>query len=87
LTFAHRLIDHESFLSFGIALTFFTLGVVGILGSDDILCCFIVGNAFTWDDWFRVQTEDHAFQDVIDQLLNTVSGFSTPRATQALTRR
>jgi NhaP-type Na+/H+ or K+/H+ antiporter len=66
------LIDHESFLSFGIALTFFTLGVVGILGSDDIFCCFIVGNAFTWDDWFRVQTEDHAFQDVIDQLINSV---------------
>jgi NhaP-type Na+/H+ or K+/H+ antiporter len=66
------LIDHESFLSFGVALTFFTLGCVGILGSDDILCCFIVGNSFTWDDWFRVQTEDHAFQDVIDQLLSTV---------------
>jgi hypothetical protein len=25
----------------------------------------------TWDDWFRVQTEDHAFQDVIDTLLNS----------------
>ncbi|ORX36017.1 Sodium/hydrogen exchanger family-domain-containing protein [Kockovaella imperatae] len=66
-----HLIDHESFLAFGIALTFFTLGVVGILGSDDILCCFVVGNSFTWDDWFRVETEDHAFQDVIDQLLNS----------------
>jgi len=69
----YSLIDHESFLSFGVALTFFTLGIVGILGSDDILCCFVVGNSFTWDDWFRVQTEDHAFQDVIDQLLSTVS--------------
>jgi NhaP-type Na+/H+ or K+/H+ antiporter len=66
------LIDHESFLSFGVALTFFTLGVVGILGSDDILCCFIVGNSFTWDDWFPVQTQDHAFQDVIDKLLSSV---------------
>ncbi|ORY33688.1 Sodium/hydrogen exchanger family-domain-containing protein [Naematelia encephala] len=65
------LIDHESFLSFGVALTFFTLGVVGIIGSDDILCCFVVGNSFTWDDWFRKETEDHAFQDVIDQLLNS----------------
>lgn len=66
-----RLIDHESFLSFGVALTLFTLGVVGILGSDDLLCCFAVGNSFTWDDWFRVETEDHSFQDVIDQLLNS----------------
>lgn len=68
-----QLIDHESFLSFGVALTLFTLGVVGLLGSDDLLCCFAVGNSFTWDDWFRVETEDHAFQDVIDQLLNSVS--------------
>ena len=66
------MIDHESFLAFGVALTFFTLGVVGIIGSDDILCCFVVGNSFTWDDWFRAQTEDHSFQDVIDQLLNSV---------------
>ena len=80
MTLAHarcRLIDHESFLSFNVALTFFTLGVVGIVGSDDILCCFVVGNSFTWDDWFRVQTEDHAFQDVIDQLLNTVRSIFT----------
>lgn len=65
------LIDHDNFLAYGIGLAFFTLGTVGMIGSDEILCCFVVGNAFTWDDWFRVQTEDHAFQDVIDTLLNT----------------
>jgi len=64
-------IDHDNFLAYGVGLAFFTLGVVGMIGSDDILCCFVVGNAFTWDDWFRVQTEDTAFQDVIDTLLNT----------------
>lgn len=73
------LIDHESFLSFGVALTFLTLGVVGTIGSDDILCCFIVGNSFTWDDWFRVQTEDHKVQDVIDQLLNVSVKFGPPK--------
>ena len=36
------------------------------------LAVLFVGNSFTWDDWFRVQTEDHAFQDVIDQLLSSV---------------
>lgn len=45
------LVDHDNFLAFGVGLTFFTLGVVGMIGSDDILCCFVVGNAFTWDDW------------------------------------
>jgi NhaP-type Na+/H+ or K+/H+ antiporter len=46
------------------------MGVVGILGSDDLLSCFIVGNSFTWDDWFRLETEDDSFQAVIDGLLN-----------------
>ena len=73
MALTYRLIDHESFLAFGVALTFLILGVVGILGSDDILACFVAGNAFTWDDWFRLETEDHAFQDVIDQLLSSVS--------------
>jgi NhaP-type Na+/H+ or K+/H+ antiporter len=65
------LVDHDNFLAYGVGLTFFILGTVGLIGSDDILCCFVAGNAFTWDDWFRVQTEDHAFQDVIDTLLNS----------------
>lgn len=33
-----------SFLAIGIGLTFLTLGLTGMLGSDDILACFIVGN-------------------------------------------
>lgn len=66
-----EMIDHESFLAIGVGLTFLTLGIEGLLGSDDILACFIVGNSFTWDDYFRVRTEDESFQDVIDSLLNT----------------
>ncbi|GAA5931447.1 uncharacterized protein JCM15063_001470 [Sporobolomyces koalae] len=70
---AHRrqLIDHESFLAYGVGLTFLTLGVVGVLGSDDVLACFIAGNSLTWSDHYRVETEDETFQDVIDNLLNT----------------
>ena len=37
-------------------LAFLTLGVVGTLGSDDILACFICGNSVTWDDFFRLGT-------------------------------
>lgn len=66
------LIDRESFLAFGVALTMFTMGWVGIIGSDDILACFVVGNALTWDDWFRIRSEEDSFQEVIDQLLNSV---------------
>ncbi|KAK4058794.1 hypothetical protein OIO90_000240 [Microbotryomycetes sp. JL221] len=69
---AHRkqLIDHESFSAFGVGCSFLVLGVVGVLGSDDILACFVAGNALTWCDYVRVETEDYGFQDVIDSLLN-----------------
>jgi NhaP-type Na+/H+ or K+/H+ antiporter len=40
------------------------------MGSDDLLACFIAGNSFTWDDWFREETEDAHLSEVIDMLLN-----------------
>jgi NhaP-type Na+/H+ or K+/H+ antiporter len=46
------------------------MGSVGLLGSDDLLACFIAGNSFTWDDWFREETEDAHLSEVIDMLLN-----------------
>ncbi|KAJ2878497.1 hypothetical protein IWW38_006307, partial [Coemansia aciculifera] len=63
-------IDHDSFLSFAISLTLLTLGLVSFLGSDDILACFVAGNTLTWDDWFREETKEAHFQDVLDTLFN-----------------
>ncbi|TVY21091.1 Na(+)/H(+) antiporter 1 [Lachnellula arida] len=65
-----RFIDRESFLVFAITLALFVVGTCGMIGSDDVLACFIAGNAFTWDDWFRLETEDDALQPTIDMLLN-----------------
>lgn len=44
---AHKrqLIDHESFLAYGVGLAFLVLGVLGILGSDDVLAAFVAGNS------------------------------------------
>ena len=63
-------IDKESFLVFSIALALLVLGTCGMAGSDDILACFVAGNAFTWDDWFRLRTLDETLQPAIDMLLN-----------------
>ena len=41
-----------------------------MVGSDDVLACFVAGNVFTWDDWFRLETEDDSLQPTIDMLLN-----------------
>ncbi|GAA5795979.1 Sodium/hydrogen exchanger family-domain-containing protein [Helicostylum pulchrum] len=66
----HHLIDKPSFLAFAIALALFLMSMTGFSGSDDLLACFVAGNAFSWDDWFRHETEEAHFQEVIDMMLN-----------------
>ncbi|KAI8636122.1 Sodium/hydrogen exchanger family-domain-containing protein [Parasitella parasitica] len=65
-----RFIDKESFLVFAVALALFLMGTVGLIGSDDLLACFIAGNSFTWNDWFRIETEKAHLMEVVDILLN-----------------
>ncbi|KAJ5643146.1 Cation/H+ exchanger [Penicillium longicatenatum] len=62
--------DRESFLVFAIALALFVVGTCGLIGTDDLLACFIAGNVFTQDDWFRLETIDDSLQPTIDMLLN-----------------
>ncbi|KAI9249536.1 Sodium/hydrogen exchanger family-domain-containing protein [Sporodiniella umbellata] len=66
----NHFIDKPSFLCFAIALALFLMSMTGFSGSDDLLACFVAGNAFSWDDWFRQETEEAHFQDVIDMMLN-----------------
>ncbi|KAI1506557.1 Sodium/hydrogen exchanger family-domain-containing protein [Biscogniauxia marginata] len=65
-----KFVDRENFLVFAFSLALFITGTCGMIGSDDILACFIAGNAFTWDDWFRLETLDDSLQPTIDMLLN-----------------
>ncbi|KAJ2786029.1 hypothetical protein GGI15_001737 [Coemansia interrupta] len=67
---SYDLIDKESFLAFSIGLSVFIVGILQLIRSDDVLCCFIAGHAFTWDDWFREETKDAHFQEVLDGLIN-----------------
>ncbi|KAI8369985.1 Cation/H+ exchanger, partial [Blakeslea trispora] len=66
----NHLIDKPSFIAFAIALSLFLMSMTGFSGSDDLLACFAAGNAFSWDDWFRHETEEAHFQEVIDMMLN-----------------
>ncbi|KAF7130931.1 hypothetical protein CNMCM5793_003866 [Aspergillus hiratsukae] len=65
-----RYVDRESFLVFAISLALFILGTCGMIGTDDLLACFVAGNVFTQDDWFRLETMDDSLQPTIDMLLN-----------------
>ncbi|KAI0137314.1 Sodium/hydrogen exchanger family-domain-containing protein [Xylariales sp. AK1849] len=55
---ARKWVDRESFLVFALSLALFITGTCGMIGSDDVLACFIAGNAFT------------SLQPTIDMLLN-----------------
>ncbi|CAG8447827.1 9937_t:CDS:10 [Diversispora eburnea] len=46
------------------------MGFVAMIGCNDFLACFVAGTSFTWDDWFRTETEEAHLQEVIDMLLN-----------------
>ncbi|KAL8366002.1 hypothetical protein RB595_004674 [Gaeumannomyces hyphopodioides] len=65
-----RHVDRESLLVFAVPLALFVVGTCGMAGSDDVLACFVAGNAFTWDDWFRLKTVDDPIQPTVDMLLN-----------------
>ncbi|KAH8888993.1 hypothetical protein GQ53DRAFT_825759 [Thozetella sp. PMI_491] len=67
-----KFVDRESFLVFAVSLALFITGTCGMVGSDDVLACFVAGNVFTWDDWFRLETLDDSLQPTIDMLLNVV---------------
>ena len=71
----HNLVDRESFLVFSISIALFIIGTCGLIGSDDVLACFIAGNVFTWDDWFRKKTQDDSLQPTIELLLNVALFF------------
>lgn len=49
-------VDRESFLVFFVSLALLIVGTAGMVGTDDVLACFVAGNVFTWDDWFRKGT-------------------------------
>ncbi|THC90152.1 hypothetical protein EYZ11_010379 [Aspergillus tanneri] len=40
-------VDRESFLVFAVTLGLFTLGTCGLIGTDDLLACFIAGYVFS----------------------------------------
>ncbi|KAJ1729381.1 hypothetical protein LPJ72_005005 [Coemansia sp. Benny D160-2] len=63
-------VDKESFLSASITLALLLAGVCRIIGTDDILCCFVAANSFTWDDWFRVETKDKGLQETLISLIS-----------------
>ncbi|KAH7915477.1 Sodium/hydrogen exchanger family-domain-containing protein [Hygrophoropsis aurantiaca] len=67
------LIDRQSYVAQYLSLAFLTIGIMTMLGSDDLLAAFSCGAAFAWDGFFNRQTEESVFSSVIDLLFNVAA--------------
>ncbi|KAK9473038.1 Cation/H+ exchanger [Dipodascopsis tothii] len=65
-----NLMDHDLYLFSIVAMALFVMGTCGLIGTDDLLACFIAGNAFNWDDSFRLDSAGDSMQGTLDVLLN-----------------
>jgi hypothetical protein len=71
------LIDHESFLAFGVAVSFFILGIVNMTGASDFIACFLAGCMINWDGWYQEESAGQAFAEIVDMYLATVGQSET----------
>lgn len=67
-----KLIDKESLLTSMIALGLFATGTSYLLGSGDILACFVCGLLFSRDPHFKKEIRQSHFMDVLDLLVNNI---------------
>jgi len=72
MKFAQRrgYIDKESYVAQYIALSLVSIGLAGLLGSDDLLAAFDAGSAISWDGHFNTQIENDIFSVVLDLVVN-----------------
>ncbi|KAH8173586.1 sodium/hydrogen exchanger family protein [Sarocladium implicatum] len=65
-------VDSESYLLYPTAIGLWLLSVCGLVGTDDLLACFVAGNALNWNGEFLRETEERhdEVNSVMDVLLN-----------------
>lgn len=65
-------VDTESYLLYPTAIGLWLLSVCGLVGTDDLLACFVAGNALNWNgDFLRETLERHdEVNSIMDVLLN-----------------
>lgn len=65
-----KYVEKESFFAFPILLAVFLIGTCGMAGSNDILAAFAAGNALSWDNWYRRETDDDSLSSTFEMFLN-----------------
>ncbi|KAK5163172.1 uncharacterized protein LTR77_010956 [Saxophila tyrrhenica] len=72
LALRKKWIDGEMYLLWPTGLGLFLVGTCGLLGTDDLLACFVAGNCLNWDGHYLEETEvrHDEVNSCIDVLLN-----------------
>ncbi|KAF2728038.1 hypothetical protein EJ04DRAFT_119637 [Polyplosphaeria fusca] len=66
-------IDSESFLLWPTAIGLFTIGICGMMGTDDLLACFVAGNALNWNGQYLEETEKR--HDEVNSSMDVILNF------------
>jgi len=66
-------IDSESLLLWPMALGLFIIGVCGMLGTDDLLACFVAGNVMNWNGLYLEETEKR--HDEVNSCFDVILNF------------
>ncbi|KAG9235164.1 Sodium/hydrogen exchanger family protein [Amylocarpus encephaloides] len=66
-------IDTESYLLWPTGLGLFIVGTCGAIGTDDLLACFVAGNALNWDGKYLAETE--ALHDEVNSVMDVILNF------------
>ncbi|KAF2793622.1 Na(+)/H(+) antiporter 1 [Melanomma pulvis-pyrius CBS 109.77] len=66
-------IDSESFLLWPMAIGLFLIGVCGALGTDDLLACFVAGNALNWSGLYLEEAEKR--HDEVNSCFDVILNF------------
>lgn len=69
--YSNDLVGIESFLVYGLALSFFCLGLMETIKSSELICIFFTGALFSWDEWFVLETRESRLQEVTDSIFST----------------
>ncbi|CAI6233574.1 unnamed protein product [Periconia digitata] len=66
-------IDSESLLLWPMAVGLFLIGICGAIGTDDLLACFIAGNAMNWNGLYLEETEKR--HDEVNSCFDVILNF------------
>ncbi|KAK5653717.1 hypothetical protein OQA88_8748 [Cercophora sp. LCS_1] len=66
-------VDSESYLLYPTAMGLWLVGICGMLGTDDLLACFVAGNAMSWNGEYLRETEER--HDEVNPCMDVILNF------------